>query len=92
MLYLENLLDETESDEVEEMIRRHAEYTGSELAWKVLAQWEEMIPRFVKVMPRDYKRMLEAITQSKELGLSGEEAVMKAFVQNKEDMARVSGN
>jgi len=92
MVYLENLLDENEIDEVEEMIHRHAEYTGSELAWRVLAQWEAMIPRFVKVMPRDYKRMLEAISQSKELGLSGEEAVMKAFVQNKEDMARVSGN
>lgn len=92
MVYLENLLDEEEIDEVEEMIRRHAEYTGSDLAWKVLAQWEEMIPHFVKVMPRDYKRMLDAIIQSKELGLSGEEAVMKAFIQNKEDLARVSGN
>jgi glutamate synthase (ferredoxin) len=92
MVYLENLEDEAEIAEVKAMIRGHAEYTSSDLAWRVLAQWEEMVPRFVKVFPKDYKRMLAAFEQVKAAGLSGEEAVMTAFEQNKNDQARVSGN
>ena len=43
-------------------------------------------------MPRDYKRMLQAMKRVQEAGLSGEEAVMAAFEENKRDLARVSGN
>ncbi len=92
MVLLDTIQDAKEISDVEEMIRRHAEYTDSEVAWKILAKWEDMLSKFVKVMPRDYKRMLEAIQQSREQGLTGEEAVMEAFVQNKSDTARVSGN
>ena len=92
MVYLEKLEDEAEIGEVEAMIRRHAEYTNSELAWRILGQWPDMVPRFVKVLPKDYKRMLEAFAQVEAAGLSGEEAVMSAFEMNKNDEARVSGN
>jgi len=92
MVLLDTIQDAKEISDVEDMIRRHAEYTDSEVAWKVLAKWEDMLSKFVKVMPRDYKRMLESIQQSREQGLTGEEAVMEAFVQNKSDTARVSGN
>ena len=91
MVYLESI-DEEEIEEVEEMIRKHAEYTRSGRARKILAAWEEMVPRFVKVMPKDYKRMLQAMKRVKEAGLSGEEAIMAAFEENKRDLARVSGN
>ncbi|MBI2487161.1 MAG: glutamate synthase large subunit [Deltaproteobacteria bacterium] len=91
MVYLERI-EEEEIKEVEEMIRKHAEYTKSGRARKILAEWEEMVPRFVKVMPKDYKRMLQAMKRVKEAGLSGEEAVMAAFEENKRDLARVSGN
>jgi glutamate synthase (ferredoxin) len=43
-------------------------------------------------MPKDYKRMLEALDRVRAAGLSGEVAVMTAFEQNKNDLARVSGN
>jgi glutamate synthase (ferredoxin) len=89
---LERLEDEDEIDELREMIRRHAEYTQSERAWRVLALWEEMVPRFVKVMPRDYRRMLAAIKRAEADGQSGDEAIMAAFEDNKNDLARVSGN
>jgi glutamate synthase (ferredoxin) len=92
MVYLEKLEDEAEIAEVQAMIRRHADYTNSDLAWRVLAQWQELVPRFVKVFPKDYKRMLAAFEQVKAAGLSGEEAVMVAFEQNKNDQTRVSGN
>jgi glutamate synthase (ferredoxin) len=92
MVYLERLENETEIEEVEGMIRQHAEYTDSELAWRILGGWERKISKFVRVTPKDYKRMLEAFERIEALGLSGEEAVMAAFEQNKNDQARVSGN
>jgi len=92
MVYLEELEDKSEIEEVKGMIRQHAEYTNSELAWRMLGDWDRKIPKFVKVIPKDYKRMLEAFERVEALGLSGEEAVMAAFEENKNDLARVSGN
>ena len=40
------------------MIEAHLKYTGSQRAQEVLAKWESMLPKFVKVMPIDYKRVL----------------------------------
>ena len=71
---------------------RHAEYTHSELAWKIVASWEEMKRKFIVVMPKDYKRVLASLKRAEEAGLSGEEASMEAFEENKSDLARVSGN
>jgi glutamate synthase (ferredoxin) len=92
MVYLERLEDDHEIKEVESMIGRHAEYTNSERARVILALWEDMVPKFVKVLPKDYKRVLEATKRIEEAGLSGEEATMAAFEANKRDLARVSGN
>jgi glutamate synthase (ferredoxin) len=85
-------LDEADLREVEEMLKRHATYTHSARAWQLLAFWEEAAPKFVKVMPQDYRRMLEALRQAESKGLVGDEAVMAAFEANKNDAARVSGN
>ncbi|MDX1617306.1 MAG: glutamate synthase large subunit, partial [Balneolaceae bacterium] len=92
MVHLERLEDEEEIREVERMIRRHGDYTDSNRAWKVLAKWDEIVPEFVKVLPKDYKRMLESIEEAEKQGLSGEDAEMEAFLANKEDKARVAGN
>jgi glutamate synthase (ferredoxin) len=91
MVVLERLEAEAEIEEVRAMIRRHAELTGSRLAWQVLALWEEKAARFVKVIPRDYKRVLQALARVKDAGLSGEEAIMAAFEENARDAARVGG-
>ncbi|MBI2913426.1 MAG: glutamate synthase large subunit [Chloroflexi bacterium] len=91
MVFLESLEDE-DVQTIKEMTRKHAEYTDSALAWKILSNWRESVQRFVKVMPKDYKRMLEALKMVEAAGLSGEEAIMVAFEQNKNDLARVSGN
>ena len=91
MAGLEKLEDPAEIEEVRGMIQRHAEYTGSERARQILSRWEEYVPRFVKVMPRDYKRMLQAIKRVTDSGLSGEEAIMAAFEENSKDVARVGG-
>jgi glutamate synthase domain-containing protein 3 len=92
MIYLESIEGEAESTEVKRMIERHLEYTGSDVARRVLESWSEMVPKFVKVVPKDYKRMLEAMQLVQAAGLTGDEAIMSAFENNKNDLARVSGN
>jgi glutamate synthase (ferredoxin) len=67
-------------------------YTHSARAWQLLALWEETAAKFVKVIPKDYRRMLEALREAERNGLMGEEAIMAAFEANKNDAARVSGN
>jgi glutamate synthase (ferredoxin) len=54
--------------------------------------WQETAPKFVKVMPRDYRRALEALQEAETKGLVGDDALMAAFEANKNDASRVSGN
>ncbi len=92
MVGLETLEDPEEIDSLYQLIQNHVNYTGSEKGQKVLANWEEMVPKFVKVMPRDYKRVLEAIQSALASGLSGDEALNAAFEENARDVARVGGS
>jgi glutamate synthase (ferredoxin) len=85
------LEDPAEIESLQAMIRRHAELTKSERAWKVLALWEQMLPKFVKVYPNDYRRVIETQKRFKAQGLSDEQAVMAAFEENANDTARVGG-
>jgi len=86
------LTEEEEIEAVRGMIDRHHEYTGSVVAERVLERWDETVIRFVKVMPTDYKRVIEATIRAEAAGLSGDEAIMEAFEANKSDLARVGGN
>jgi glutamate synthase (ferredoxin) len=85
-------LNESDLQEVEELLKRHAVYTRSARAWQILALWQENAPKFVKVMPKDYRRVLEALQEAESKGLVGDDALMAAFEANKNDSARVSGN
>jgi glutamate synthase (ferredoxin) len=78
--------------EIHSMIQRHVKYTDSKLGRQILHLWEEMTPKFVKVIPKDYKRALESMERVKSAGLSGDEAIMAAFEENSRDLARVGGN
>ncbi|MGF1603991.1 MAG: glutamate synthase large subunit [Thermosynechococcaceae cyanobacterium] len=92
MVDLEQLEDPEEINDLKEMIQRHINYTESKRGIKVLADWEAMVPKFVKVMPRDYKRVLQAIEDAIADGLSGDDALSAAFEQNARDVARISGS
>ena len=91
MVKLYKLEDGAEAEEVLTLIRKFAQYTGSERAWQVLAQWDEMLPKFVKVYPNDYRRVIETQKRFKDQGLADEDAVMAAFEENARDVARVGG-
>ena len=77
---------------VRAMIEKHLNYTKSARARQVLDSWAHMAPKFVRVMPRDYSRMLKCIARAQEQGLTGEDAIMVAFEENARDLARVGGN
>lgn len=92
MVGLEQLEDEDEIAQVRGMLERHAEYTGSEPAKAALADWGHTLARFIKVIPKDYKRMMKQIEKVERAGLTGNEALLAAFEANMRDLARVGGN
>jgi glutamate synthase (ferredoxin) len=93
-----DMVDVGALDEPEEIaavratIERHSQYTNSKRARQILDGWDAMIGRFVRVMPRDYKRMLACIARAHEQGLTGDDAIMEAFEENARDLSRVGGN
>jgi glutamate synthase (ferredoxin) len=75
----------TDADEIEavwKLIQRHQAYTKSEKAAQVLADWKNFVPKFVRVMPQDYARVLASLKKVQSQGLSGDEAIMAAFEEN----------
>jgi glutamate synthase (ferredoxin) len=91
MVVLYRLRYPEEIDLVKDLVFRHAELTGSARARKVLVEWDYFVPRFVRVVPNDYNRVLQAQRKMRETGLSPEEAEMAAFDLNVADVARVGG-
>ncbi len=92
MVVLEKIDTPEEAAEVRAMIERHVAHTGSARGRQVLAAWGQLLPHFVKVMPKDYRRALDCLERVREQGLTGDEAVMAAFEENARDLARVGGN
>ena len=92
MVDLSPIEDLMEFAGLQSMIERHVSYTGSDLGQSILDGWDLFRQRFVKVMPRDYRRALDAMKEVEAAGLSGDEAVMAAFHKNINDPSRVSGN
>ena len=68
-----------DKDSLKELLKNHVAYTGSKKAAKVLEQFDEYLPKFKKIIPEDYKRMLQLSSQFEEQGMSGEQAQIEAF-------------
>ena len=80
-----------DATELRALVQRHADLTGSQKAKALLANWDAAVTKFVKVMPKDYKRVLQAIATAQAKGLSGDAALQEAFEINARDEARVGG-
>jgi glutamate synthase domain-containing protein 2/glutamate synthase domain-containing protein 3 len=91
MVLLERVEELEEIEELRELISRHVELTGSQAGARVLDQWADSLPKFVRVIPKDYKRMMEQIRKVEQTGLTGEAAMMAAFEANMRELARVGG-
>ncbi|WP_045522226.1 glutamate synthase large subunit [Neobacillus niacini] len=82
LIEFESVSSTADQDELKQLIENHFHYTESVKASCVLENWEEYVRKFVKVIPKDYKRMIQLIEEQKLAGLSEEEAVMSAFLAN----------
>lgn len=70
---------DTFAEELEQLVRAHQEETGSEVAAALLADWPAALARFTRVMPSDYKRVLEAQEEALEEGLTEDEAAARVM-------------
>ncbi len=59
LVELEKVSDMTDINELQEIIGKHLQYTGSKLAERILAEWDDYLPKFVKVIPFEYKKVLQ---------------------------------
>jgi glutamate synthase (ferredoxin) len=82
MVGLSALTDPEDITLVKLMIHKHIEYTRSARASQIADNFDSYAPHFVKVLPKDYERMLQAIKEVEARGLTGEEALLAAFEVN----------
>jgi glutamate synthase (ferredoxin) len=68
--------------ELKEMITEHVKYTNSSKGKAILDNFLEYLPKFKKIIPHDYRRMLQTIVQMEEKGLSSDQAQIEAFFAN----------
>jgi len=92
MVAVTGLEDAEDIEELRALIERHWQHTRSGKARQVLDSWDQCVPKFLKVMPKDYQRVLACIKKAHDQGLTGDEAIMAAFEENVRDLARVGGN
>jgi glutamate synthase (ferredoxin) len=92
MVDLETLEDPAEIDELYQIIQNHITYTQSKQGQRVLTNWEALVPKFVKVMPRDYKRVIQALNKALDAGMNQDDAMITAFEENARDVARIAGS
>ena len=76
---LEPVQNDEDIEELKSMITKHADYTESSVAQHILVHWDDMLPKFVKVFPKPYKRILAAYETAQQEGLKGEDAWLEAF-------------
>jgi glutamate synthase (ferredoxin) len=92
MVQLFPLSDPDEAAQIRVLLERHLEYTGSTRAKALLDDWQTTVHRFIRVVPNDYRRVIEAQARMRAAGLSQDEAEMAAFDENVLDAKRVAGN
>jgi glutamate synthase (ferredoxin) len=92
MVQLFPLSDPVETAAIRRLLERHLEYTGSTRASALLDDWQTTVGRFIRVVPNDYRRVIDAQAKMRERGLSQAEAEMAAFEENVLDARRVAGN
>jgi glutamate synthase (ferredoxin) len=86
------VVDPDEAEHLKDLVTRHATATRSERAARILRDWDQWLPKFVRVMPHDYERVLESQARMREKGLPEEEAVLAAFEENARSLSRADGN
>ena len=79
MVDMEAVSERHDAEELKSLIEAHVRETGSPLGKRILDGFGDYLPKFKKIIPRDYKRMITAIGQMEEKGMSHEKATLEAF-------------
>lgn len=82
MVSIEEITSKYDVLELKDMIKEHVAYTNSEKGKLILDNFGTYLPKFKKIIPHDYNRMLMTIVQMEEKGLSSEQAQIEAFYAN----------
>ena len=82
MVSIEKITSKYDVLEMKGMIQDHVALTNSEKGKMILENFEEYLPKFKKIIPHEYNRMLMTIVQMEEKGLSSEQAQIEAFYAN----------
>lgn len=92
MVLLERVENSKEAGVLFGMIQRHSIYTDSSLAQQILADWDHRLKQFVRVIPKDYKRMMLQIEKAEDKGFVGDEALLAAFEANMRELSHSGAN
>ncbi|MSA02341.1 glutamate synthase large subunit [Lactonifactor sp. BIOML-A3] len=82
MISVSKITSKYDVQELKEMIQDHVTCTNSEKGKEILNNFGEYLPKFKKIIPHDYSRMLQTIVQMEEKGLSSKQAQIEAFYAN----------
>ena len=80
MVKIRRVTDKYDVQELKGMIQEHVSYTNSEVGKQILDHFEEYLPKFKKIIPEDYEKMMSAIIQMEEKGLSRERRRSKHLI------------
>jgi glutamate synthase (NADPH/NADH) large chain len=79
MITVSNIDNDNEAKQLKALIRNHKEYTGSTVAADILKNWDKSLKMFKKVMPNDYKQMIDEMNKARSEGYEGEDILAVAF-------------
>ena len=74
--------NDLEIQDIKDKIAKHHKYTASARAQSILENWNDFLNKFLKIMPEDYERVLNALKKAEERGLEGDDAIQAAFEEN----------
>ena len=79
MVSMEKVESKADREELRRLIEAHVRHTGSAKGKRILEDFESYLPKFKKIIPEDYKRLMQLSAQFEEQGMSREEAQIEAF-------------
>ena len=79
MVTMSGVTERHDAEELRRILTAHAAATGSRLAKEILADFDAYLPKFKKIIPNDYQKMMIAVGKLEERGMSHEAAKLEAF-------------
>lgn len=87
MVLMESIEHKSDREELKKLLENHAKYTGSAKAKLILDNFDEYLPKFKKIIPSDYKKIVQYTEDFIEHGMSIKEAQIEAFYKSQKENA-----